>query len=232
MDKGHLKIFFSYAAGAGKTYAMLQAAHVAKDRGIDVVAGHVETHGRPQTMELLHGLEQLSNFRTGYNGTSLHEFDLDAALKRNPTLILVDELAHVNPKGCRHAKRYQDVKELLKAGIDVYTTVNVQDIESLNDIVFAITGIKVSERVPDTVFDNASQVELIDIEPQELLERLQSENVLEERKSEKEIESFFQIENLIALRELALRRCADRINTLSEEARIKSGGIIIQMNIF
>ena len=224
MDKGHLKIFFSYAAGAGKTYAMLQAAHVAKDRGIDVVAGYVETHGRPQTMESLHGLEQLSNFRTGYNGTSLREFDLDAALKRKPTLILVDELAHANPKGCRHAKRYQDVKELLKAGIDVYTTVNVQDIESLNDIVSAITGIKVSERVPDTVFDNASQVELIDIEPQELLERLQSENVLEERKSEKEIESFFQIENLIALRELALRRCADRINTLSEEARIKSGG--------
>ncbi|MGN0167223.1 MAG: DUF4118 domain-containing protein [Acetatifactor sp.] len=222
--RGHLKIFFGYAAGVGKTYAMLQAAHAAKQRGIDVVAGYVEPHSRPQTAELLHGLEQIPNLVTNNNGVTLKEFDLDAAIKRGPTLILVDELAHTNAQGCRHARRYQDVEELLKAGIDVYTTVNVQHIESLNDMVSAITGIMVRERVPDSVFDNASQVELIDIEPQELLERLQSGNVYEKEQTQKATENFFQIENLIALREIALRRCADRINTLSEEARIKNGG--------
>ena len=222
--RGHLKIFFGYAAGVGKTYAMLQAAHAAKQRGIDVVAGYIEPHARPQTSKLLYGLEQIPNLVIDYQGITLREFDLDAAIRRKPTLILVDELAHTNAKGCRHAKRYQDVEELLKAGIDVYTTVNVQHVESLNDMVAAITGIMVRERVPDAVFDNASQVELIDIEPQELLERLQSGNVYKEKQAEKATKNFFQIENLIALREIALRRCADRINTLSEEARIKSGG--------
>ena len=222
--RGHLKIFFGYAAGVGKTYAMLQAAHAAQQRGIDVVAGYVEPHARPQTSELLHGLEQIPNLVVNYNGITLKEFDLDAAIRRRPTLILVDELAHTNAQGCRHAKRYQDVEELLKAGIDVYTTVNVQHIESLNDIVAAITGIMVRERVPDSVFDNASQVELIDIEPQELLERLQSGNVYREVQAKRASQNFFQIENLIALREIALRRCAERINTLSEEARIKNGG--------
>lgn len=222
--RGHLKIFFGYAAGVGKTYAMLQAAHIAKQRGIDVVAGYVEPHARPQTSKLLHGLEQLPNLVIQHNNITLKEFDLDAAIKRRPTLILVDELAHTNADGCRHTKRYQDVEELLKAGIDVYTTVNVQHIESLNDMVAAITGIMVRERVPDSVFDNASQVELIDIEPQELLERLQSGNVYRDIQAKRATENFFQIENLIALREIALRRCAERINTLSEEARIKSGG--------
>lgn len=210
IHRGHLKIFFGYAAGVGKTYAMLKAAQTAKQRGIDVVAGYVEPHMRPQTEALLCGLEQIPNLEAECNGVTLREFDLDAAIRRNPTLILLDELAHTNAEGCRHAKRYQDVEELLKAGIDVYTTVNVQHIESLNDIVAAITGIMVGERVPDEVFDNATQVELIDIEPQELLERMQSD--------------FPRIENLIALREIALRRCADRINLLSQEARIKSGG--------
>ena len=222
--RGHLKIFFGYASGVGKTYAMLQAACAAKRRGIDVVAGYVEPHARPQTLKLLHGLEEIPNLVIEYHGITLHEFDLDAAIKRKPTLILVDELAHTNAKGCRHAKRYQDVEELLKAGIDVYTTVNVQHIESLNDMVAAITGIMVLERVPDDVFDHASQVELIDIEPQELLERLLSGNMSKEEQAQKATENFFQIENLIALREIALRRCADRINTLSEEARIKNGG--------
>lgn len=222
--RGHLKIFFGYAAGVGKTYAMLQAAHTAKQRGIDVVAGYVEPHARPQTSELLHGLEQIPHLVINNNGIPLKEFDLDVAIKRNPTLILVDELAHTNARGCRHAKRYQDVEELLKAGIDVYTTVNVQHIESLNDMVAAITGIMVRERVPDFVFDNASQVELIDIEPQELLERLQSGSVYNEVQAKKATNNFFQLENLIALREIALRRCADRINTLSEEARIRNGG--------
>ena len=223
-NRGHLKIFFGYAAGVGKTYAMLQAAHAAKQRGIDVVAGYVEPHARPQTQELLHGLPQLPNLVIDYNGITLREFDLDAAIRRKPRLILVDELAHTNAKGCRHAKRYQDVKELLKAGIDVYTTVNVQHIESLNDMVAAITGIMVRERVPDAVFDHASQVELIDIEPQELLERLQAGNVYRGDQAKRATKNFFQIENLIALREIALRRCADRINMLSEEARVKSGG--------
>ena len=223
-NRGHLKIFFGYAAGVGKTYAMLQAAHAAKQRGIDVVAGYVEPHARPQTQELLHGLPQLPNLVIDYNGITLREFDLDAAIRRKPRLILVDELAHTNAKGCRHAKRYQDVKELLKAGIDVYTTVNVQHIESLNDMVAAITGIMVRERVPDEVFDHASQVELIDIEPQELLERLQAGNVYRGDQAKRAAKNFFQIENLIALREIALRRCADRINMLSEEARVKSGG--------
>ena len=220
-NRGHLKIFFGYAAGVGKTYAMLQAAHAAKQRGIDVVAGYVEPHARPQTQELLHGLPQLPNLVIDYNGITLREFDLDAAIRRKPRLILVDELAHTNAKGCRHAKRYQDVKELLKAGIDVYTTVNVQHIESLNDMVAAITGIMVRERVPDAVFDHASQVELIDIEPQELLERLQAGNVYRGDQAKRAAKNFFQIENLIALREIALRRCADRINMLSEEARVK-----------
>ncbi len=223
-NRGHLKIFFGYAAGVGKTYAMLQAAHAAKQRGIDVVAGYVEPHARPQTQELLHGLPQLPNLVIDYNGITLREFDLDAAIRRKPRLILVDELAHTNAKGCRHAKRYQDVKELLAAGIDVYTTVNVQHIESLNDMVAAITGIMVRERVPDAVFDHASQVELIDIEPQELLERLQAGNVYRGDQAKRAAKNFFQIENLIALREIALRRCADRINMLSEEARVKSGG--------
>lgn len=223
-NRGHLKIFFGYAAGVGKTYAMLQAAHAAKQRGIDVVAGYVEPHARPQTQELLHGLPQLPNLVIDYNGITLREFDLDAAIRRKPRLILVDELAHTNAKGCRHAKRYQDVKELLKAGIDVYTTVNVQHIESLNDMVAAITGIMVRERVPDAVFDHASQVELIDIEPQELLDRLQAGNVYRGDQAKRAAKNFFQIENLIALREIALRRCADRINMLSEEARVKSGG--------
>lgn len=223
-NRGHLKIFFGYAAGVGKTYAMLQAAHAAKQRGIDVVAGYVEPHARPQTQELLHGLPRLPNLVIDYNGITLREFDLDAAIRRKPRLILVDELAHTNAKGCRHAKRYQDVKELLAAGIDVYTTVNVQHIESLNDMVAAITGIMVRERVPDEVFDHASQVELIDIEPQELLERLQAGNVYRGDQAKRAAKNFFQIENLIALREIALRRCADRINMLSEEARVKSGG--------
>ena len=210
-SRGHLKIFFGYAEGVGKTCAMLQAAHAAVHNGIDVIVGYVQTHNRPDTAALLYGMEQIPTISICEEGNWTKEFDLDAAIRRKPTLILVDELAHTNARGCRHAKRYQDVEELLKAGIDVYTTVNVQDIDSLNDIVTAITGIIVTERVPDEVFDNASQVELIDIEPQELLERVQTG-------------AGYQIENLIALREIALRRCADRINTLSEDARIRNGG--------
>lgn len=220
-SRGQLKIFFGYAAGVGKTYAMLKAAHEAKHRGIDVVAGFIEPHARPKTTALLKGLECLPNIVTEYNGISLSEFNLDAALVRKPQLILVDELAHTNAPVCRHAKRFQDIEELLNAGIDVYTTVNVQHIESLNDTVASITGVMVNERIPDSVFDNANQVELVDIEPQELIERLQAENVYSPIHAEHATENFFTVENLTALREIALRRCADRVNLLTETVRVK-----------
>lgn len=222
LKRGRLKVFFGYAAGVGKTYAMLKAAHSAKSRGIDVIAGYIEPHVRPQTAALINGLECLPNLVTEYNGITLSEFNLDAALARHPQLILVDELAHTNASVCRHTKRYQDIQELLNSGIDVYTTVNVQHIESLNDTVASITGIMVHERIPDSVFDNAGQVELVDIEPQELIERLQSGNVYKSVQAEHAIENFFTVENLTALREIALRRCADRVNLLTETVRMKS----------
>ena len=203
---------------------MLQAAHQAKERGIDVVAGYIEPHARPQTMALLDGLEQLPVKQVAYEGMTLREFDIDAALKRNPQLILVDEFAHTNAEGSRHTKRYQDVQELLNTGIDVYTTVNVQHIESLNDTVASITGILVRERIPDSTFDQADQVELVDIEPAELLERLASGNVYREDQAQRATVNFFTLENLTALREIALRRCADRVNLLTESARVQSRG--------
>ena len=220
--RGRLKIFFGYAAGVGKTYAMLQAAHQTKKRGVDVVAGYIEPHAGPQTAALLDGLEQLPVTQASYGGGSLGEFDIDGALKRKPQLILVDELAHTNAEGSRHAKRYQDVQELLNAGIDVYTTVNVQHIESLNDTVASITGVPVRERIPDSVFDQADQVELVDIEPAELLERLAGGNIDRDDPAQRAGASFFSAETLTALRELALRRCADRVNLLTESARLQS----------
>lgn len=222
--KGHLKIFFGYAAGVGKTYAMLKAAHIAKNHGVDVVAGYIEPHARPETAALLNGLELLPVKEVEYNGITLHEFDIDTALKRKPQLMLVDELAHTNAQGCRHTKRYQDIKELLNAGIDVYTTVNVQHIESLCDVVASITEVFVRERIPDSLFDNADQVELVDIEPQELIDRLNAGNVYKEAQAKQAVENFFSVENLTALREIALRRCADRVNILTENARLKSHG--------
>ena len=222
--RGKLKIFFGYAAGVGKTYTMLEDAHLAKERGIDVVAGYIEPHARPQTAALLRGLEQLPPKLVRHGDLMLREFDIDAALKRKPQLILVDEFAHTNTEGSRHSKRYQDVKELLKAGIDVYTTVNVQHIESLNDLVASITGILVRERIPDSVFDKADQVELVDLEPAELLERLAGGNVYQADQAERAAANFFTVENLTALREVALRRCADRVNLLTESARVQSRG--------
>ncbi len=210
--RGHLKIFFGYATGAGKTCAMLKAAHETKARGVDVVAGYIEPHARRQTAALTRGLETLPPLDIPSDDIHLMELDLDAALRRAPALILVDELAHTNAEGCRHAKRYQDVEELLKHGVDVYTTVNVQHIESLPDIVASITGEVVRERIPDSVFDSADQVELVDIEPQELLERLGND------RNQRAAERLFTLENLTALREIALRRCADRVNLLTEGA--------------
>ena len=218
--RGHLKIFFGYAAGVGKTYAMLLAAHAAKRRGVDVVAGYIEPHERPATARLVRGLEQVPPELVEHNGITLTEFDLDAAIVRAPQLILVDELAHTNAPGCRHAKRYQDVEELLRAGIDVYTTVNVQHIESLNDMVASITGVVVSERIPDRIFDDADQVELVDIEPADLLERLQAGLVYREAQAERAQDHFFTVENLTALREIALRKCADRMGHLADAARV------------
>ena len=229
--QGKLKIFFGYAAGVGKTYTMLEAAHQAKQNGIDVVVGYVERHIRPDTLALLDGLEQLPCKEVDYKGVTLKEFDLDAALARKPELILVDELAHSNAAGCRHEKRYQDVEELLRAGINVYTTVNVQHLESLNNLVESITGIAVSERIPDRVFDSAGQVELVDIEPADLIARLQKGKVYRSGQAERALDNFFSLENLAALREIALRRTADRLNRsaqkLGNEAAARAGEHIL-----
>ena len=170
--KGKLKIFLGYAAGSGKTYAMLGAAHEAKKHQVDVVAGYIEPHARPDTQAMAEGLEEIPPLMVDYKGIQLREFNLDAALERKPKLILVDELAHTNVRGSRNEKRYQDVRELLRAGINVYTTMNIQHLESLNDLVGNITNIEVKERVPDSVFDQADQVEVIDIEPEDLIERM------------------------------------------------------------
>lgn len=215
--KGKLKIFFGYAAGVGKTYSMLDAAHSAKKEGLDIVIGYVEPHTRPETMELTKGLEMIPTLLVDYNNITLNEFDLDATLKRNPQVVLVDELAHTNAKGCRHTKRYQDIKELLNAGIDVYTTVNVQHLESLNDVIAGITGIEVRERIPDSVFDEANHVELVDIEPEELLERLKQGKIYKYKQVSKALDNFFTTDKLVALREIALRRMADRVNMIQEK---------------
>ncbi len=217
---GQLKIFFGYAAGVGKTYAMLKEAHDLKNKNVDVVIGYVEPHQRVETMALVNGLEQIPTKRIDYKGIILNEFDIDAAILRKPKLILVDELAHTNVDGCRHAKRYQDVEELLRAGIDVYTTINVQHIESLNDMVASITGIAVRERIPDSIFDDAEQVKLVDIEPNELVERLNEGKIYQLEQAIKAQQNFFDTKNLTALREIALRRCADRVNKMSEKVRL------------
>ncbi|HJV75446.1 MAG TPA: two-component system sensor histidine kinase KdpD [Noviherbaspirillum sp.] len=210
-SRGRLRIYFGASAGVGKTYAMLTAARSLHAEGQDVVVGVVETHGRKETEALLDGLEVLPRRRIDYRGKILTEFDIDAALARKPSLILVDELAHSNAAGSRHPKRWQDVEELLMAGIDVFTTVNVQHLESLNDVVGGITGIRVQETLPDTAFDLADEVVLVDIPADELLARLSEGKVYQGPQAERASHNFFRKGNLIALRELALRRTADRI---------------------
>src|SRR5882672_3906612 len=209
--RGKLRIYFGSSAGVGKTYAMLVAARKLKAEGRDVVVGIVETHGRAETAALLAELEVLPPKLMAYRGQSLREFDLDAALLRRPSLILVDELAHSNVQGTRHPKRWQDVEELLAAGTDVFTTLNVQHLESLNDVVGGITNIRVWETVPDTVFDAADEVVLVDIPAEELLARLKSGKVYVPEQAGRAAENFFRKGNLMALRELALRRTADRV---------------------
>lgn len=218
-QRGRLKIFFGASAGVGKTYAMLQAARRRYDEGADVVVGIAETHGRSETAALLDGLDVLPLQQIEYRGRKLGEFDLDAALARKPTLILVDELAHSNVQGARHLKRWQDVYELLDAGIDVYTTVNVQHLESLNDVVGQITGIRVWETVPDRVFDRADEVTLVDLPAEELLDRMRDGKVYLPQQAERAVRNFFRKGNLIALRELALRRTADRVDAQMREYR-------------
>ncbi|OYW24845.1 MAG: two-component sensor histidine kinase, partial [Planctomycetales bacterium 12-60-4] len=218
-QRGSLRIFFGYAAGVGKTYSMLQTAHQAQSQGREVVVGYVEPHARPETQALLTGLELLPGKEIEYRGVTLREFDVDAALARRPELILVDELAHTNAEGCRHEKRWQDVEELRDAGINVWTTLNVQHIDSLNDVIGQITGIAVRETVPDRVFDSADDLELVDITPEELLSRLQAGKVYLPEQAHRAIQSFFQKSHLSALRELSLRQAARRIHTDVETAR-------------
>lgn len=210
--RGRLKIFFGAAAGVGKTYQMLETAQARLRAGGEVVVGWVETHGRVETARLLEGLEILPAHKLEHRDTEILEFDLDAALRRKPALLLVDELAHTNVPGSRHEKRWQDVEELLSAGIDVYTTVNVQHIESLNDIVGQVSGIRVRETIPDTIFEQADEVELVDLPPDELLERLRQGKVYVPEHATRALENFFTKGNLIALRELSLRRMAERVD--------------------
>jgi two-component system, OmpR family, sensor histidine kinase KdpD len=210
--RGRLKIFFGAAAGVGKTYAMLLAARERRSENIDIIVGLVETHGRKETAALLDGLEVLPPKLIDYRGTALREFDLDAALKRKPSIILVDELAHTNAQGCRHPKRWQDIEELLEAGIDVYTALNVQHLESLNDDISQISGIRVWETVPDTVFEEANEIELVDLPPDELLDRLNDGKVYLPQQAQEAIKNFFRKGNLIALRELALRQTANLVD--------------------
>ncbi|HUJ79849.1 MAG TPA: sensor histidine kinase KdpD [Nitrospiria bacterium] len=217
--RGKLKIFFGATAGVGKTYAMLEAAHEQREDGVTVVIGWVETHRRAETEALLEGLEILPPRVTEYRGATLREFDLDAALARRPQLVLMDELAHTNAPGSRHPKRWQDVVELLNAGIDVYTTVNVQHLESLNDVVTQITGVRIGETVPDSVMEQADDVELIDLPPDDLLQRLKEGKVYIPEQAKLAIENFFRKGNLIALRELALRRTAERVDQQMEVYR-------------
>src|SRR5471030_965098 len=209
---GRLKIFVGAAPGVGKTYEMLQSAHAKLKAGIDVAIGAVETHGRAETEALLAGLEVLPRKRIEYKDQVIEEMDIDALIARHPQIALVDELAHTNAPGSRHPKRYLDVEELLSHGIDVYTAVNIQHIESLNDVVAQITHVRVRETVPDSVFDGADAIELVDLTPDDLIQRLKEGKVYVPKQAEQALAHFFAPANLTALRELALRRTADRVD--------------------
>jgi two-component system sensor histidine kinase KdpD len=221
--RGRLTIFFGANAGVGKTYSMLEAAHRRLAEGVDVVVGYVELHGRAETERLLAGLEQLPPLIMDFGDTTRREFDLDGALARRPRLLLVDELAHTNISGGdpppRHEKRWQDIEELLDAGIDVFTTVNVQHLESLSDVVWQITGVRQLETLPDRVFDEADEVKLVDITPDDLLQRLREGRVYVSQQAQRALENFFRKGNLIALRELALRKTADRVDLAMRDYR-------------
>jgi two-component system sensor histidine kinase KdpD len=222
-QRGKLTLFFGAAPGVGKTYAMLEAARAAVAEGQGVLVGIVETHGRYETAALLDGLEVLPRRKVAYRGFEVEEFDLDAALARRPTLILIDELAHSNIEGSRHPKRWQDVEELLEAGIDVFSTMNVQHVESLNDVIAKVTGIVVRETVPDSVLEQAHDIKLVDLPPDDLLERLHDGKVYVPAQAQRAIEHFFRKGNLIALRELALRQTAERVDAQMRAYRKEQG---------
>jgi two-component system sensor histidine kinase KdpD len=211
-NRGRLKIFLGYAAGVGKTFAMLEAAHQRKQQGIDVVIGYVETHGRADTEAMVKGLELIPRQQIQYHNIQLTELNTDTVIQRNPELVLIDEFAHTNSPGSRHPKRYLDVDDILDAGIDVYTTLNIQHLESLNDIVAQVTGVVVRETVPDRVLDEASEIEVIDLPPDELLARLEEGKVYVPDQAKRAIKKFFRKGNLSALREMSLRRAADRVD--------------------
>ena len=210
--RGRLKVFLGAAPGVGKTYEMLTVGRARLKAGTDVVVGVVETHGRSETETLVEGFEVMARHSIAYHGTMLDEMDLDALLLRRPALALVDELAHTNAPGSRHPKRYQDVEELLDAGIDVYTTLNIQHVESLNDVVAQITRIRVRETVPDGVLDRADDIEVVDLSPDDLIQRLRDGKVYVKGNAERALKHYFSRGNLTALRELALRRTADRVD--------------------
>ncbi|MGE0708441.1 MAG: DUF4118 domain-containing protein [Planctomycetota bacterium] len=222
-QRGTLRVFLGYAAGVGKTYSMLSSARAASAAGRDVAIGYVEHHGRSETEALLDGLERLPLRTIEYRGTRLRELDLDGALARRPEVLLVDELAHTNAPGSLHSRRWQDVEQLLDAGINVWTTLNIQHVESLNDIVAKVTGILVRETVPDRVIDEATEIELVDIPPEELLERLAEGKVYVPEQARRAIERFFAKTNLLALRELSMRRVADRVGEQVDTARLGRG---------
>jgi len=221
--RGRLRIFFGSSAGVGKTYGMLEAARNIKASGVDVVVGYVEPHGRVETERLLEGLERLPTMPVSYRGIIRQEFGLDAALARHPAIVLVDELAHSNLVGGepapRHPKRWQDVEELLNAGINVWTTLNVQHLESLNDLIFQVTGVRQRETLPDRIFDEADDIELIDLPPDDLLARLRAGKIYIADQAANAVERFFRTQNLLALREIALRRVADRVEAASRALR-------------
>jgi two-component system, OmpR family, sensor histidine kinase KdpD len=221
--RGRLRVYLASAAGAGKTYTMLNEGHRREGRGTDVVVGYVETHGRSQTQAQIGDLEVIPRVQVTYRGVTLEEMDTEAVIARHPQVALIDELAHTNVPGSKHAKRYQDVEEILDAGIDVITTLNIQHLESLNDLVASITGVRVRETLPDWILDQADEVELIDISPYALRQRMKHGNIYPPERVETALNNFFREGNLTALRELALRRTAEKTETQLQEFMTEHG---------
>lgn len=221
MERGKLKIFFGYSAGVGKTYAMLKAAQEARADGEDVIIGYLEPHDRPDTLKMAEGLPVLPLKNIDYKGITLKEFDVDAALECRPQIILVDELAHTNAIGSKNQKRYLDVEELINNGINVWTTVNVQHIEGLHDLIDSATSVDVNERIPDEIFDYADEVVLVDIEPEALIQRMREGKIYNKTHAAMALENFFRTDNLSSLRELFMRRNADRIEKQSHNGELK-----------
>src|SRR6266487_4284208 len=215
--RGRLRVYLGAVAGAGKTYAMLNEGHRRESRGTDVVVGYVETHGRSQTQAQIGDLEVIPRKQVTYHGVTLEEMDTEAVIARHPKVALIDELAHTNVPGSKHAKRYQDVEEILDAGIDVITTLNIQHLESLNDLVASITGVRVRETLPDWILDQADEVELIDISPHALRQRMKHGNIYPSERIDAALNNFFREGNLTALRELALRRTAEKTEAQLEQ---------------